>query len=182
MSPLARVRQVAACILIFASAFSVQAAGPATPPAAATQPPASPVELAPNVAGEITRSALLTLEGTATADALRLRIRRVSDKSLIGGEGVTVTVDGKSETVSHVADGYEVPLDALRGAGGKSGGREFEVVVDHDGIREILSGKVALVDADPATSILRDHRQIAWWIVNIVVVLIAATVISRRKG
>ncbi len=203
MSPLVRIRQVAACTLVLFLPLSASAADPVPPSrtqqVAGPQPPTatqaspaaqpspgttspSPVRLSPNAAAEIARSALLALEGTATANALRLRIRRTSDNSLINGDGVTVTVDGKSETVSHDADGYDVPLEDLRGSGDRNSGRELEVIVSHDGIREILSGKVALVDENPGESILRDHRQIAWWIVNIVVMLIAAMAISRRKG
>jgi hypothetical protein len=28
----------------------------------------------------------------------------------------------------------------------------------------------------------RDHKQVGWWILNIVVVLVAAIALSRRKG
>ncbi len=180
MSPLARIRQVAACTLVLSVSLSVQAADPAAPPAAAQSP--SPVQLAPNIAREIARSALLSVEATATADALQLRIRRLSDRSPVSGAGVTVTVDGKSAAVSRLTDGYEVPIEDLRGESGKDGGRDVEVVVPHDGIREILAGKILLANGHAAGNILGDHRQIVWWIVNIVVVLIAAMAISRRKG
>jgi len=175
MSPLARIRQVAAGTLFMACPLLAAAAAPAPP-----QSP--PMQLAPHVAGEIAHSALLTLEGTVTENALQLRIHKVADKSLVSGEGVTVAVDGRSESVSRISDGYEVPLDDLRQSGGSGAGRELEVVVPHDGIREILSGKVALADGGSAGSLLADHKQVAWWILNIVVVLIAAIAISRRKG
>jgi hypothetical protein len=155
----------------------------ATPPAAATSTAAQavpqPVQLVPNAAAQIARSALLTIEGTATADALQLSIRRVSDKSLVSSDDVTVSVDGKNQSVTHEKGGaYELPINDLRG----DGARDVDVTVAHDGIREIVSGKVAVAEASSTQSLLRDHKQVAWWILNIVIILIAATAISRRKG
>jgi hypothetical protein len=153
----------------------------AAPPAAATSAAAAapqPVQLAPNVAGLIARSALLTVEGTATADALQLSIRRVSDRSLISSDDVTVSVDGKNQSVTHEKGGfYELPINDLRG----DGARDVDVTVAHDGIREIVSSKVSVAEAS-STSLWRDHKQVAWWILNIVIILIAATAVSRRKG
>ena len=64
---------------------------------------------------------------------------------------------------------------------------QLEVVVAHDGIREALSGRVTVAAGAPgarnasgAPSVLRDHKQLAWWILNITIVLIAAIAISRR--
>jgi hypothetical protein len=146
----------------------------ATSAAAAPQP----VQLAPNVAALIARSALLTIEGTATADALQLSIRRVSDKSLISSDDVTVSVDGKNQSVTHDKGGfYELPINDLRG----DSARDVDITVAHDGIREIVSGKVSVAEAS-STSLWRDHKQVAWWILNIVIILIAATAVSRRKG
>ncbi len=157
------------------------AARPAAQAAAtsATVQPPTPVQLAPNVAATIARSALLTVDGTATADALQLSIRRVSDKSPISSDDVTVAVDGKNQSVTREKSGvYELPSNDLRG----DGARDVDVTVAHDGIREILSGKVAMVEASSTESLLRDHKQVAWWILNIVIVLIAAMAFSRRKG
>jgi hypothetical protein len=183
MSSLVRIRQVAACtILVVCVSASVRAEGPqpaASRPDASPAPPAAPAQLAPNVAVEIAHSALLSLSGTVTADALKLQMRRVADKSPISSDGVTATVDGKSVKVSHVADGYELSLDTLRGG---DAGHDVELVVPHDGIRELLSGKVALAQADSGGSFFGDHKQIVWWLLNIVVVFVAATAISRRKG
>lgn len=215
MSPLARIRQVAACIALCVSADLALAADPAPQPAAGAQSaqpsqpsqPAAPpvqavgqpaqsvpaaqstptaqpapvVQLAPNVAARIAHSALLTIDGTATADSVVLSIRRVSDKSVVSSDDVTVTVDGKTESVTRESGGgYELPSNDLRGA--HDTGTDVEIVVGHDGIREILSGKVAVAHTGSADSLLRDHKQVAWWILNIVIVLIAAIVLSRRKG
>src|SRR5260370_816490 len=130
MSPLARLRQVATCLVIASFAGLALAADP--------QPqPAQPVQLAPNVAAPIAHSALLTVEGTATADALQLSIRRVGDRSLVSSDDITVAVDGKNQSVTHEKGGaYELPISDLRG----EGARDVDVTVAHDGIREIVSG------------------------------------------
>jgi hypothetical protein len=227
MSPLARLRQVATC-LVFASivrrsvfagrsllvglslfvglALAADPAPQPNQPAAAASPAASsaptvpsspsmptaagapsdqptqspqPVRLAPNVAAPIAHSALLIVEGTATADALQLSIRRVSDKSLVSSDDVTVAVDGKNQSVTHEKGGaYELPINDLRGEAAS----DVDVTVAHDGIREIVSGKVSVAEASSAGSLLRDHKQVAWWILNIVIVLVAAMAFSRRKG
>jgi hypothetical protein len=165
-----------------------------TPGAAAAQPPqagqapptpqppqpAEPVRLVPNAAARIAHSALLNVDGTATADTLRLNIRRVGDKSLVNSDDVTVTVDGRNQSVTREnAGGYEVPINDLRGG---EPARDVEVIVAHDGIREILSGKVVLAEGTSTDSLLRDHKQVAWWILNIAIVLVAAIALSRRKG
>jgi hypothetical protein len=185
MSPLARIRQVAACTIFVSFASLALAADPVVQsPAQATRSPPSvrpvgPVKLAPNAETRIAQSALLSVDGTATADTLQLRIRRVTDKSPVSSDDVTVTVDGKNESVTRDSGGgYELPINDLRG----DGGRDVELTVAHDGIREILSGKVSLTEAGSADGLLRDHKQIGWWLLNIVIVLIAAIAISRRKG
>jgi hypothetical protein len=176
MSPRARIRQVGTCILfcLIFLPFAGGAWAAETGTAATTA-----VQLAPNVAAELAHSALLRIEGTSTANSVQLRIRRTSDQSLISGDDVTVTVDGKSESVTHSGDTYEFPVDELRGDVAK----DVEIIVGHDGIREILAAKVsAAAETASAEGLLRDHKQVAWWILNIVIVLIAAIAISRRKG
>jgi hypothetical protein len=133
----------------------------------------------PSSAVQIARSALLTIDGTPGADTLDLRIHKVSDKSLVTGDDVAVTVDGRNESVTRVnVDTYQIPVSDLRGGGT----HEVEITVAHDGIREILSGKLTLPETSSTDGLLRDHKQVAWWILNIVIVLVAAIAISRRKG
>lgn len=202
MSFLARIRQIATRWLLPTALLVLAPLGrTADAPVRATQAPSSPaleaeaahvaatlkpagvVRLAPNVATEVARSALLTVQGTLTGESLRLGVQRSADKSQITADGVTVAVGGKSQSVSRRAGGYEIPLDDLREGDSTNTGKVLDVIVPHDGIRELLSGTVALAeDKSTGESLLRDHRQIAWWIVNIVVVLIAALAISRRKG
>ena len=197
MSPLARIWQVGACTVFVFVATAGRAADP--PPAQAgqavqriqaaqgaqaarpSQPaqPAGPVRLAPNAAAQIAHSALLSIDGTPNANTLRLTIRRVSDKSLVSSDDITVTVDGRNESVTREnGGGYEVPINDLRG----DAARDVEIVVAHDGIREVLSGKVAVAEASSTDGLWRDHKQVGWWILNIVVVLVAAIALSRRKG
>jgi len=204
MSPLARIRQVAACTALvcfsgpgLADPPPVQATPPAaqsSAPGAAGQsaqaaaaahapqpaPPAQPVRLTPDATLQIAHSALLSVDGTATGDTLRLTVRRVGDKGPVSSDDVTVTVDGRNEFVTRAAAGvYEVPVNDLRGG---EPARDIEMIVAHDGIREILSGKAILEENRSAGSLLSDHKQVAWWLLNIAIVLVAAIALSRRKG
>jgi hypothetical protein len=127
----------------------------------------------------IARSALLTLDAIGTDAGLALRIRRANDQGLINSNDVTVAIDGRNQPLKRQADGtFLVSTPDVRGAGE----REIEVVVGHDGIREVLTGKVSLPEATATTSLLRDHKQQAWWILNVVIVIIAAVAWSRRKS
>ena len=59
-------------------------------------------------------------------------------------------------------------------------------MVAHDGIREVFDGTVAAAAAAPVAAggsgLLRDHKQLTWWILNIAIVLIAVIAISRRMS
>lgn len=172
MSPLASFRQVTACsALAFVTCTLSVATWAADKPAAN-----KPVELTQNVAAQIAHSALLSAEATAKPDALAVTIRRVNDNSAIATDDVTITVDGKNESVTRTATVYELPINDLRGEGVK----DVDITVAHDGIREIISGKVSVAEL-PAASLFRDHKQVAWWVLNIVIVLIAAMAFSRKK-
>jgi hypothetical protein len=139
--------------------------------------------LAPNVTAQIARSALLIVDGTAAADSLQLKIRRANDGSLINGGDVTVTVDGKNEPVTHANGGnYEVPINDLRADSSRDSPRDVDMIVSHDGIREILSSKVMVAEASSGGGLLGHNKQITWWILNIVIVFIAAMIITRRKS
>ncbi len=128
---------------------------------------------------EIARSALLVIDGTETADALQLRIRHAIDQTPVDGKDVTIAIDGKNQVITREADGsYAVPVDDLRGRDE----RPVEVVVSHDGIREVLNGKAPPPQSRSATGILGDHKQLAWWILNIVILLVGAMALSRRKS
>jgi hypothetical protein len=115
-------------------------------------------------------------------DTLTLRIRRAVGEAALTPTKVEVSALGRSLPVTADSDGtWSV---ALRGLGGKSPGR-LDLVIDHDGIRELLNGALAAPAAgagSAAASLVRDHKQLAWWILNIGIVLIAALAISRRMS
>jgi len=74
-----------------------------------------------------------------------------------------------------------VPLPA------PAAGGQLEVAVTHDGIRELLSGKLPAAHAGAAapaagTGATGVHKQIVWWILNVLIVFVAAIAISRRTS
>jgi hypothetical protein len=128
----------------------------------------------------VAHSALLTLTAAPSDDALALRVSRISDHRLIVGPGnVTATLDGHS-----------VPLTAQPGGAylistrdQSAGAHALSVVVSHDGVRELLTGTVTVPQQPRSTlDFLQGHGMSAWWVLNIVVVLIAVLIISRRRG
>ena len=131
----------------------------------------------------VAHSALVTLEAGPTAAGLVLRLRHTADQTPLSVTDLTVSVDGKSQLAMRRADGsWFVPLP-----GAAPANEQLDVVVAHDGIREALSGRISFAGAGTpgarnagAASVLRDHKQMAWWILNITIVLIAVIAISRR--
>jgi hypothetical protein len=151
-----------------------------SPGAALAQPAAAP--LAP-----LAHSALLAVDAAPAAGGLTLRVRRVTGETPLQVTDLAVTIDGRNEPATLRADGsWFVP----RPAGAQDTGKTLEVTVGHDGIHEVLSGRLALAAGAPgsttsgAASALgsSSHKQLAWWILNIVIVLIAAIAISRRMS
>jgi len=172
MSPLACFRRVAAC-----SALALVSGGAFADSPKAVEPPVKPVELTANVPAQIAHSALVSVEATAKPDELQIAIRRVKDNSPVVTDDITVAIDGHNETVNREKGTvYELAINDLRGEGVK----DVDVTVAHDGIREIVSGKVSVAEP-PTSSLWRDHKQIAWWALNIVIILIAVTAFSRKK-
>jgi hypothetical protein len=132
----------------------------------------------------VAHSALVTLEAGPAAAGLLLRLRHTADQTPLSVTDLTVSVDGRSELAMRREDGsWFVPL-----SNAAITDNQLEVVVAHDGIREVLSGRISVPGAGSgsarnpsgAASVLRDHKQMAWWILNITIVLIAAIAISRR--
>jgi len=148
--------------------------------AALAQPAAAP-PLAP-----LAHSALLTVDAAPAAGGLTLRVRRATGETPLQVSEVAVTIDGKSEPATLRTDGtWFVP----RPANAQDTGKTLQVTVGHDGIHEVLSGRLAVPAGasgsrtSSATSGLSStHKQLAWWILNIVIVLIAAIAISRRMS
>ncbi len=142
------------------------------------QPAAPP--LAP-----LAHSALLAVDVAPSAGGLTLRVRRATGPIPVVVNDLSVTIDGKSAPATARADGsWFVP----RPADAKDAGKTIEVTVGHDGIHEVLSGRLAPpvsapAATSPATSVISSsHKQLFWWILNIGIVLVAAIAISRRMS
>jgi hypothetical protein len=128
---------------------------------------------------DIAHSALLLADATVADDTLYLRLRNAKNQLVIQTNDLTFSVDGKPQTAKAQADGtYAIPLDALKG----TGERNVEIIVGHDGIREILANKIAALDARSTGLSLGGHNQLAWWILNIAVVLVGVLALSRKKS
>ncbi len=132
----------------------------------------------------LAHSALISVDAAAPApDTLTLRIRHTADQTPVTPAQLAVTTQGRSLPATPNPDGtWSVALKDLRG---KPAGK-LDLVIGHDGIRELLSGTVAAPAAGTATTtapgLLGSHKQLAWWILNIAIVLIAAIAISRRMS
>jgi hypothetical protein len=139
---------------------------------AADTPPAAPQPI------PVAHSALLTINATVTPDGLALHVLHAGNQIPIDGRDVTVTIDGKNQPLTVEPEGtFLLPTKDLG-----EGERQIDITVAHDGIREILTGKVALPKTSSAADIWRDHKQMAWWVLNIAVVLIAVLAFSRRSS
>jgi hypothetical protein len=138
----------------------------------------------------VAHSAQLTLETASTPTGLTLRLRRTQGTTPLGVTDLTVAIDGHDAQLTPRGDDT---WSAAWPAGSGARGGKLEAVLTHDGIREVLSGTLPGAPAATAVSgaadggrsgggMLRDHKQLAWWILNITVVLIAALAISRRTS
>jgi hypothetical protein len=165
---------VAAGMLICAASARAQA-----PPAAAPYRP-------------VARSALLTVDGALEPHTLLLRVRRAQDQQPLTAAELSVTVDGRGAAAGLRPDGaWAVALPDL----GPAAPGKLEIVVAHDGLREVLDGQIPRAGPPPAAGgtaatggagagVLRTlfHKQAAWWVLNIVVVLIGVVAVSRRMS
>jgi hypothetical protein len=166
---------LALAVLACAAALCLGPAGAAEPAAPAFTP--------------VAHSALVSLDAVPTPEGLRLRVRRTQGEAPLSVTTLSVSVERTSVPATQQADGsWLVPWPK---GGVPDGG--LEVTISHDGIREVLSGKMppplpgtpgtgSAPGAGTAGAWLRDHKQLAWWILNITVVLIAAIAISRRMS
>jgi hypothetical protein len=127
----------------------------------------------------VAHSAQLTINATVTQEGLALHVLHANNQIPIDGRDVTVSVDGKDQPLTVEPEGTF--LLATKELG--EGVRQFDITVAHDGIREILTGKVTMPKTGSvATDLWRDHKQMAWWILNIGIVLIAVLAFSRRSS
>jgi len=156
-----------ACTAVLAAAGPAALALESTP-----NPPPTPTI-------PIAHSALLTIYGVPTADGLALHVQHAGNQIPIDGRDVTVSVDGKNQPVTAEPEGtFVLPTKDLAG----DGERQLDIVVAHDGIREMLSGKVTLPKVGSTLDLWRDHKQMAWWVLNVGVVLVAVMAFSRRSS
>ena len=133
---------------------------------------------APESFATLGRSAQVVMQGARTANGVALRFAR-PDGAALSVSAVSAAIDGHHVGEARQPDGSWAlgPLPA--GAG------HLEVIVEHDGIREQLSG--ALPGGAPGAAATEaaaghDHKQLLWWILNIGIVLIAVLAVSRRMS
>lgn len=126
----------------------------------------------------VAHSALLAVDGVVAGDTLLLRVRRIQDQQPVPGAELAVTADGRSIPVTARPQGtWGVPVASLPRPPGR-----LSIVVAHDGVREVLDGQLppASQSGSGAGSLI--HKQMAWWILNVVIVLIGVIAISRRMS
>jgi hypothetical protein len=147
--------------------------------AAATAEPAATAPFPP-----LAHSALLAVDGVRSPDTLALRIHRPADPAALTPAQLTevaVMSAGRALPLTAQPDGsWSVPLREL---GSRTPAR-VELVVGHDGIRELLTlqlGPEADKGGAAASGLFGRNKQLLWWILNIVIVLIAAIAIARRR-
>ena len=101
-------------------------------------------------------------------------------QELVAGKDLVVSFGGKNQVFTAHTDGsYTVPADDLRGKDAKA----VQFIVGHDGIREILEGQLPPApEKSSVGGLLGGHGQLAWWIINIGVVLIGVIALSRKKS
>lgn len=132
-------------------------------------------------------SPLVTVEAAATADGVRLRLRRTEGSAPLAVSELQVSLADQTVPVTPRPDGTWLAPWPRTGAA--SDAAALEIVVTHDGIREVLRGSLPrAVEGKPAagsgtsTGLSSSHKQLAWWILNIAIVLIAVVAISRRMS
>jgi hypothetical protein len=107
---------------------------------------------------------------------LTLSILRAGSQTPLVTKDVTVSVAGRVIPVKVHPDGtFVVPVKQL----GTTTTPTVDVIVGHDGIREILSGKLTLAQSAPAET--GGHTQTMWWVVNVVIVFVVAMYFTNKK-
>jgi len=156
-------------------------------PLASAPLPATPV-LVP-----VAHSALLSVDGAVAAQTLWLRVHRAQDRQPVKGAELAVTLDGQSVPGTVRPDGtWTAALPELPAA---SPGK-IEIVVAHDGVREVLEGQIPRTGTPPAAAAdsaaargggaglvaTLMHKQASWWILNVLIVVIGVIAVSRRMS
>lgn len=146
--------------------------------------PASADSLIGAAFAPLAHSALVNVEGVMAGDTLVLRVRRTADQQPVPGAELSVTVAGRSIPVTARPEGtWSVPARDLPRPPGK-----LAIVVAHDGVREVLEGELPGAGAAAPAAESRGiastliHKQMSWWILNILIVLIGVVAVSRRMS
>jgi hypothetical protein len=146
--------------------------------------PAAPAAQLPMTA--LAHSAGLNVEGAVAGGVLTLRVRRTTDPQPLKITDLAVRLDGRALPVLARADGsFAAPLKELPPhAPGK-----LEIIIAHDGALDALDGQLPASapasGADPrnaGTLSSLIHKQMSWWILNVVIVLIGVIAVSRRMS
>jgi hypothetical protein len=126
----------------------------------------------------LAQSAQVLVESTRSAQGLTLRFVRTTGGMPLPVSELTVSLAGRNLPATRQSDGSWF----LPGAGAATTGR-LELIVGHDGIRELLSGSAPGAAAPPAAAThTSEHKQLWWWVLNIAIVLVAVLAISRRMS
>jgi hypothetical protein len=128
---------------------------------------------------DLAHSAQLTVDAQETTDAVTLWIRHAADKKVVDTKDVTVSIAGKNQVVTRRTDGsFSFPIDDLRGKEAKP----VQLIVGHDGIRELLDGQLPPPPESITRGLLGSHNQLWWWVINIGVLFIGVLALSRKKS
>jgi hypothetical protein len=151
----------------------------------------APVSVAP-VLVPLAHSALVTVDATTDSGRLILRVQRTSDGAVLPGAQLEATLDGHALPLTPRPDGT---WDASLGNLAPSPNGTLQITVAHDGLREVLSGRLPGGGPEAVAGggggahaggsgpgLFKAHKQLAWWILNIVVVLIGVIAVSRRMS
>lgn len=141
----------------------------------------------------VAHSALVAVDGALLKRTLLLRVHRAQDQQPLTAAALSVSIDGRSVLGTDRPDGaWAATLPELpAGAPGR-----LEIVVAHDGVREVLDGQLPRASAPPAAAPdsaaahggaagfwgTLMHKQASWWILNVLVVLIGVIAVSRRMS
>ncbi len=128
---------------------------------------------------DFAHSAQLTVDAVESGNTVTLWIRHATDKKVIDTKDVAVSIAGKNQVVTHRTDGsLTIPTDDLRGKEAKP----VQLIVGHDGIRELLDGQLPPPPQSVTSGLLGTHNQLWWWVINIGVLLIGVLALSRKKS
>jgi hypothetical protein len=147
--------------------------------------PAALAEPAAPALAPLAHSALLAVDAAAETGGVTLRVRRAEGTAPLLVSEVAVTIDNQTHPASERPDGSWF---LSRPQGARDTGKTIEVTVAHDGIHEVLSGRLAAAAGSAAArpgatpAISSSRKQLIWWILNIAIVAIAAIAISRRTS